>query len=132
MIDWRGDRVGSALLGENPSSALCRSSMPAGKARMMRVSHDYHRRGALAYLLLQRAQAQIYCRGEATTGSNPSPQVEQVMTQSLTHPRTACTGWSTAAHPTGEHADSTDNKPRPPAAPTQGRLIPDELADLTT
>jgi transposase len=61
----------------------CHPSMPAGKARMMRVSHDYDRGGALAYLAAYDVhQAKIYGRCEATTGIGPfTALVEQVMTQ---------------------------------------------------
>src|SRR5450759_5897893 len=57
--------------------------MPAGKARMMRVSHDYHRGGALAYLAAYDVhRAKIYARCEATTGIEPfTALVAQVMTQ---------------------------------------------------
>ena len=61
----------------------CHPSMPPGKARMMRVSHDYHRGGALAYLAAYDVhRAKIYGRCEATTGIEPfTALVEQVMTQ---------------------------------------------------
>jgi transposase len=61
----------------------CHPSMPAGKARMMRVSHDYHRGGALAYLAAYDVhRAKIYRRCEATTGIEPvTALVAQVMTQ---------------------------------------------------
>jgi hypothetical protein len=50
---------------------------------MMRVSHDYHRGGALAYLAAYDVhRAKIYGRCEATTGIEPfTTLVEQVMTQ---------------------------------------------------
>jgi len=50
---------------------------------MMRVSHDYHRGGALAYLAAYDVhRAKIYGRCEATTGIAPfTALVEQVMTQ---------------------------------------------------
>ena len=56
--------------------------MPAGKARTMRVSHDYHRGGALAYLAAYDVhRATIFGRCEATTGIEPfTAPVEQVMT----------------------------------------------------
>ena len=60
----------------------CHPSMPAGKARMMQVSHDYHRGGALAYLAAYDVhRAKIHGRCEATTGIEPfTALVEQVMT----------------------------------------------------
>ena len=50
---------------------------------MMRVSHDYHRGGALAYLAAYDIhRAKIYGRCEATTGIEPfKALVAQVMTQ---------------------------------------------------
>jgi len=61
----------------------CHPCLPPGKARMMRVSHDYHRGGALAYLAAYDVhRAKIYGRCEATTGIAPfTALVEQVMTQ---------------------------------------------------
>ncbi len=49
----------------------------------MRVSHDYHRGGALAYLAAYDVhQAKIYGRRDPTTGIEPfTALVEQVMTQ---------------------------------------------------
>jgi len=50
---------------------------------MMRVNHDYHRRGALAYLAAYDVhRAKVYGRCEDTTGIVPFTRlVEQVMTQ---------------------------------------------------
>jgi hypothetical protein len=61
----------------------CHPSMPPGKARMMRVSHDYHRGGALAYPAAYDVhRAKIYGRCDPTTGIEPfTALVEQVMTQ---------------------------------------------------
>jgi hypothetical protein len=60
----------------------CHPSMAPGKARMMRVSHDYHRGGALAYLAAYDVhRAKIYGRCDPTTGIEPfTALVEQVMT----------------------------------------------------
>jgi len=61
----------------------CHPCLPPGKDRMMRVSHDYHRGGAVAYLAAYDVhRAKIYGRCEATTGIEPfTTLVEQVMTQ---------------------------------------------------
>ncbi|HEY8653106.1 MAG TPA: IS630 family transposase [Dermatophilaceae bacterium] len=61
----------------------CHPSMAPGKARMMRVSHDYDRGGALAYVAAYDVhQAQVFGRCEATTGIGPfTALVEQVMAQ---------------------------------------------------
>ena len=49
----------------------------------MRVNHDYHRRGAIAYLAAYDVhRARVYGRCEDTTGIVPfTALVEQVMTQ---------------------------------------------------
>jgi DDE superfamily endonuclease/Homeodomain-like domain len=61
----------------------CHPTLPPGKARTMRVNHDYHRRGAIAYLAAYDVhRAQIHGRCEDTTGIVPfTALVEQVMTQ---------------------------------------------------
>jgi len=61
----------------------CHPTLPPGKARMMRVNHDYHRGGAVAYLAAYDVhRAQIHGRCEDTTGIVPfAALVEQVMTQ---------------------------------------------------
>jgi len=61
----------------------CHPSLPPGKARTMRVNHDYHRRGAIAYLAAYDVhRARVYGRCEDTTGIVPfTALVEQVMTQ---------------------------------------------------
>jgi transposase-like protein len=60
----------------------CHPTLPPGKARAMRVEHDYDRGGALAYLAawdVHRGQAAGRC--EDTTGIAPFARlVEQVMT----------------------------------------------------
>jgi hypothetical protein len=59
----------------------CHPWLAPGKARMMRVSHDYHRGGALAYLAAYDVhRAKIYGRCDATTGIEPfTALVTQVM-----------------------------------------------------
>ncbi len=60
----------------------CHPSLPPGKARVMRVEHDYQRGGALAYLAAWDVhRGQVTGRCEDTTGIAPfSRLVEQVMT----------------------------------------------------
>jgi transposase len=60
----------------------CHPTLPPGKARAMRVEHDYKRRGALAYLAAWDVRrGQVTGRCEHTTGIAPfSRLVEQVMT----------------------------------------------------
>jgi transposase len=61
----------------------CHPTLPPGKARTMRVNHDYHRRGAIAYLAAYDVhRAKTFGRCEDTTGIVPFTNlVEQVMTQ---------------------------------------------------
>ena len=60
----------------------CHPTLPPGRARMMRIEHDYDRRGALAYLAAWDVhRGQVIGRCEDTTGIEPfSRLVEQVMT----------------------------------------------------
>ena len=60
----------------------CHPTLPPGKARLMRVEHEYERGGALAYLASYDVhRAQVSGRCEATTGIAPFGRlVEQVMT----------------------------------------------------
>lgn len=60
----------------------CHPSLPPGKARMMRVNHDYQRRGAIAYLAAYDVhRARVFGRCEDTTGIIPfTALVDQVMT----------------------------------------------------
>lgn len=60
----------------------CHPSVPPGRARLLRVEHEYERRGALAYLAAYDVhRAQVFGRCEDTTGIVPfGALVEQVMT----------------------------------------------------
>ena len=60
----------------------CHPTLPPGKARAMRVQHDYKRGGALAYLAAWDVhRGQVTGRCEHTTGIAPfSRLVRQVMT----------------------------------------------------
>ncbi len=60
----------------------CHPTLPPGRARMMRVEHEYDRAGAVAYLAAWDVHhGQVYGRCEDTTGIEPfSRLVEQVMT----------------------------------------------------
>jgi transposase len=61
----------------------CHRTLAAGKARQIRVNHDYHRRGAVAYLAAYDVHhATVFGRCENTTGIGPfTDLVTQVMTQ---------------------------------------------------
>ncbi len=60
----------------------CHPTLPPGRARLMRVEHEYERRGALAYLAAYDVhRAKAFGRTEDTTGIEPFGRlVEQVMT----------------------------------------------------
>ena len=60
----------------------CHPTLPPGRARMMRVEHEYERGGALAYLAAYDVhRAHVIGRCEPTTGIVPFGRlVEQVMT----------------------------------------------------
>jgi transposase len=60
----------------------CHPTLPPGKARMMRVEHEYQRGGALAYLAAWDVhRGRVFGRCEKTTGIAPFGRlVEQVMT----------------------------------------------------
>jgi transposase len=61
----------------------CHPTLPPGVSRAMRVSHDYDRGGAVAYLAAYDVhRAQVFGRCEDTTGIEPFARlVTQVMTQ---------------------------------------------------
>jgi len=60
----------------------CHPTLPPGRARLMRVEHEYDRGGALAYLAAYDVhRAQVFGRCEPTTGIVPFGRlVDQVMT----------------------------------------------------
>ena len=61
----------------------CHPTLPPGKARTMRVNHDYDRGGAVAYLAAYDVhRATVFGRCEQTTGIEPFTRlVAQVMNQ---------------------------------------------------
>ena len=61
----------------------CHPTLPAGKARQIRVNHDYHRRGAVAYLAgYDVHRGKVFGRCENTTGIAAFTNlVAQVMTR---------------------------------------------------
>jgi len=61
----------------------CHPSLPPGASRRQRINHDYHRRGAIAYLTAYDVhQAQVFGRCEDTTGIAPfEALVQQVMSR---------------------------------------------------
>jgi len=86
---WDGAPLGSndyVICADEKTSiqarCRCHPTLPPGKARAMRVQHDYKRRGALAYLAAWDVHhGQVTGRCEHTTGITPfSRLVRQVMT----------------------------------------------------
>jgi transposase len=86
---WDGQPLGSndyVICADEKTSiqarCRCHPTLPPGKARAMRVEHDYQRGGALAYLAAWDVhRGQITGRCEQTTGIAPfSRLVQQVMT----------------------------------------------------
>ena len=59
----------------------CHPTLPPGRARLVRVEHEYERKGAVAYLAAYDVhRAKVFGRCEATTGIVPFGRlVEQVM-----------------------------------------------------
>jgi transposase len=86
---WDGGPLGSndyVICADEKTSiqarCRCHPTLPPGKARAMRVEHDYRRGGALAYLAAWDVhRGQVTGRCDHTTGIAPfSRLVEQVMT----------------------------------------------------
>ena len=86
---WDGEPLGAndyVICADEKTSiqarCRCHPTLPPGKARAMRVQHDYRRGGALAYLAAWDVhRGQVTGRCEDTTGITPfSRLAEQVMT----------------------------------------------------
>ena len=86
---WDGEPLGEGdyvICADEKTSiqarCRCHPTLPPGKARAMRIEHDYRRGGALAYLAAWDVhRGQVRGRCEDTTGIAPfSRLVEQVMT----------------------------------------------------
>jgi transposase len=87
---WQGHPLGPdeyVLCADEKTSiqarCRCHPTLPPGKARSMRINHDYDRGGALAYLAAYDVgHAKVYGRCAPSTGINPfMALVEQVMTR---------------------------------------------------
>jgi DDE superfamily endonuclease len=86
---WDGEPLGEndfVICADEKTSiqarCRCHPTLPPGRARMMRVEHEYSRGGALAYLAAWDVhRGQVTGRCEPTTGIEPFARlVEQVMT----------------------------------------------------
>ena len=87
---WQGEALspGDYVISAEEKTSIqarcrCHPSLPPGRARMMRVNHEYDRGGALAYLAAYDVhRARVFARCEPSTGIVPFANlVEQVMTQ---------------------------------------------------
>jgi transposase len=87
---WQGQPLGLdeyVLCADEKTSiqarCRCHPTLPPGKARTMRINHDYDRGGALAYLAAYDVgQAKVYGRCAPSTGIKPfMALVQQVMTR---------------------------------------------------
>jgi transposase len=101
----------------------CHPTLPPGKARMLRVNHEYDRGGAVAYLAAwDVGQAKVFGRCAPSTGIQPfMALVTQVMTHSPTPRPGGCSGSSTTAPPTAATPPSTG---WPSASPTRSWCTP--------
>jgi transposase len=86
---WDGRKLGAGeyVISSDEKTSIqarcrCHPSLPPGKARMMRVNHEYGRGGALAYLAAYDVhQARVFGHCAPSTGIVPfMALVEQVMT----------------------------------------------------
>lgn len=87
---WNGKQLGDNdyVISADEKTSMqarcrCHPTLPRGVSRAMRVSHDYDRGGAVAYLAgYDVHRAQVFGRCEDTTGIEPFARlVTQVMTQ---------------------------------------------------
>jgi hypothetical protein len=94
----------------------CHPTLPPGKARMIRVNHDYHRRGAVAYLAAYDVHhAKVFGRCEDTTGIVAFTNlVTQAMTREPYKSADRCSGSSTTAPPTVDARRSTGSPSNTP------------------
>ena len=85
---WKGRRLGPndfVICADEKTSVQarcrCHPTLPPGRARAMRIEHDYERQGAVAYLAAWDVhRGQVIGRCEDTTGIEPFARlVEQVM-----------------------------------------------------
>ena len=94
--------------------ARCRGhpTLPPGRARLMRVEHEYDRGGALAYLAACDVhRARLFGRTEPTTGIEPFGRlVAQVMTVEPYASAKECSGWSKTAARIAAKPRSTASK----------------------
>jgi hypothetical protein len=86
---WSGRKLepGEYVISSDEKTSIqarcrCHPTLPPGKARMLRVNHDYERGGALAYLAAYDVHhARVFGRCAPSTGIVPfMALVEQVMT----------------------------------------------------
>jgi transposase len=101
----------------------CHPTLPPGKARMMRINHDYKRGGALAYLAAYDVhRAQVFGQCAASSGIEPFMALaEHVMTQEPYASAKRVFWIVDNAPPTGARPRSTG---WPSVSPTRSWCIP--------
>ncbi len=113
---WEGLPLGSDeyVISSDEKTSIqarcrCHPTLPPGKARRMRVNHEYDRGGALAYLAAYDVhQAKVFGQSAATTGIEPfMALVEHVMTQQPYACAKRSSGSSTTAPPIEVRPPST-------------------------
>jgi hypothetical protein len=86
---WEGNPLGAGdyVVSADEKTSIqarcrCHPTLPAGTSRQIRVNHDYHRRGAIAYLAAYDVHSgRVFGRCEHTTGITAFERlVDQVMT----------------------------------------------------
>ena len=86
---WKGKLLGAGdyVVSADEKTSIqarcrCHPTLPPGTSRQIRVNHDYHRRGAIAYLAAYDVhRGQVFGRCEDTTGIVAFERlVDQVMT----------------------------------------------------
>lgn len=86
---WKGQPLGADeyVISADEKTSIqarcrCHPSLPPGRSRMLRINHDYDRRGALTYLAAYDVhRGHVFARCEDTTGINSfTALAEQVMT----------------------------------------------------
>ena len=95
----------------------CHPTLPAGKARQIRVNQDHHRRGSVAYLAAYDVhRGTVFGRDENTTGIAAFTNlVTQVMTREPSPQPIGCSGSWTTGPPTADRPRSTDSPSNTPA-----------------
>ena len=125
---WDGEPLGAGdyVISADEKTTIqarcrCHPTLPAGNARQIRVNHEYHRRGAVAYLAAYDVhRGTVFGRCENTTGIAAFTNlVAQVMTREP-YASADRVSWTTGP-PTADRPRSTDS---PSNTPTRSWCTP--------